>query len=933
MKRFISGLLVTAMLFLCVGTAFATNEILRQDDTGLFNEETKELNLLKDGGFESGLINTENQWKFTGGANPWYSCGTASLNTDTVYDGNNSVYLYGGCVGQRITLESGKKYKMSVMLYPTVFYAGGVTMGFYDGTKEWPGSNPVKTTDVRIDWTNSWAEYSLIYECDKTQEYVVELYVDGGACETWADNFVVAETTEDEIINNPSIDVDYKVTNGEYNKDKLLNVSRGGYFVNRNRYWMPSYYDKYVEDGINMVRMDWILSDEYYHIVSKDDDGNFKYDFTYLDEVILPLLEKGITPYMCMTGTPEVMGGVIEPPWGFVGRKRDGVNLNELSAAVAAVVQHYKDLGYTGWYWESHNEPESGEWGSANQVAQQYGAFAKAVKSVDPTAKVGGIGFRNGDVNKDAGWKTAFFSYLQSNPDVPLDYISIHEYNCVTTFSSGDAYQNMAEKYGRENIPIIYSEYNYDWTVNSPGSVKDTNQNAAYISKRLFSALGQDNVDYVFYFTPSDAQNPTVLLNGDSGLYTINGHRKAAANTFNMLGDMENEMLSSDEDIKINKNNPVTGFATKNSKKERITFFAFNYTDNAQDFEFNITNLPYDDTNVKVTIKEISETSGNYAADYLGGMGGYSVTPNELPTEKTEVTENCTEYSKKITMPQYSVFEVILEPTDENIADEHINEKPQSDINLAFGKKVTASSEDNEGEINRTGVQTQLWNPSMLIDGQRLSLDMVNDGDTAMGYRSEKFDTADNNVWVSIDLGEAQAVNKVILTPENDIENDGMGFPVDFTIQTSQDNKNWTDVCRVTDYNNGKKVSGTQNFVFENTEARYVRINVQRLSQANDGYRLQLSEFEVIASKKNESNENISTIDGVYCIKNGDKINIYGLKNAKLYITEYENNVLSNVQIQSGTEFDLNKIENYSKIFIWTEDMRPICEPIVNRSE
>ena len=96
---------------------------------------------------------------------------------------------------------------------------------------------------------------------------------------------------------------------------------------------------------------------------------------------------------------------------------------------------------------------------------------------------------------------------------------------------------------------------------------------------------------------------------------------------------------------------------------------------------------------------------------------------------------------------------------------------------------------------------------------------------------------------------------------------------------------------------------------------------------------MQLSEFEVIASKENESSENISIIDGVYCIKNGDKINIYGLAGAKLYIAEYEDNVLNSVQIQSGTEFDLSRIENNSKIFIWTEDMRPICEPIVNRSE
>ncbi|MGN0107456.1 MAG: discoidin domain-containing protein, partial [Hominilimicola sp.] len=765
--------------------------------------------------------------------------------------GNNSVKLNGGAVGQRVTLEAGKKYKFSVMMYPTVFYASGITMGFYDATKTYPASNSVKVIDVRVDWTGNFAEQSVILDCTATQEYLVEVWVPSGS-DVWVDNASVTETDEEEIINNPSIDVDYTVTDGTYNKDKLLNVSRGGYFVNRNKYWMPSYYDKYVEDGINMVRMDWVTSDEYYHVVSRDENGKLQYDFTKLDEIIMPLLERGITPYMCMTGTPEAIGGVIEPPWGFVGRAKSGIsNLGDYAAVIKAYVQHYKDLGYTGWYWESHNEPESGEWGSAYQVAEQYGVFAKAVKEVDSTAKVGGIGFRNGDVNKDAGWKTAFFSYLQSNTDVPLDYISIHEYNEVTTFSSGDAYQTMAAEYGRADIPIIYSEYNYDWTVNSPGSNKDTNYNAAYISKRLFSALGQDNVDYVFYFTPSDAQNPTVLLNGDSGLYTINGHRKAASNVFNMLNDMEPEMLSSEEDIKTNKTNPLTGFATKNSETQRVTMFAFNYTDSEQDFEFNVDNLPYSDKNVKATVREISENSGNYAADYFNDLGGYSVTPHELPTEKVTVTEGMTKYEKTITMPAYSVFEIILEPTDEAVTEEYTKEQPKPEINLAFKKTVTASSEDAVGENTRVGVisdtqtQKQYWYPSYLTDGQRLALDMVNEGTTAvMGYRSESFDSADNEVTLTVDLSAYEQIDEVILSPMNDVENDGTGFPVDFKIQVSEDGLAWTDVVTETGYTLDK--TEAKSFEFEKKNVRYVRLDATKLSATNDGdYRLMLTEFEV----------------------------------------------------------------------------------------
>ena len=82
MKKFISGFLTTAMIFASTGTAFAVNEIPQQDSVTLFSEENEAVNLLKDGGFERGLLNTENQWKFIGGANPWYSCGTASIDTE-----------------------------------------------------------------------------------------------------------------------------------------------------------------------------------------------------------------------------------------------------------------------------------------------------------------------------------------------------------------------------------------------------------------------------------------------------------------------------------------------------------------------------------------------------------------------------------------------------------------------------------------------------------------------------------------------------------------------------------------------------------------------------------------------------------------------------------------------------------------------------------
>ncbi len=74
--------------------------------------------------------------------------------------------------------------------------------------------------------------------------------------------------------------------------------------------------------------------------------------------------------------------------------------------------------------------------------------------------------------------------------------------------------------------------------------------------------------------------------------------------------------------------------------------------------------------------------------------------------------------------------------------------------------------------------------------------------------------------------------------------NTGLGFPVDFTVQVSPDNVNWTTVAD----KHGQPRPGTaaQVFSFAATPARYVRITGTRLSadQFGDHY-MQLGEIGV----------------------------------------------------------------------------------------
>lgn len=144
-------------------------------------------------------------------------------------------------------------------------------MGFYDGSKQYSGSNGIKVQNYSFDWENDWGEASVIFDCEKTQDYIIGFYENKDT--VYIDDVVLCETEKEET-SQYVVEGDYNAETWTYNKDKLLNVSRGGYLINRNPYWMPSLYDKMSQDGVNLVRMDRILSDQFYHIVSEDASGN-----------------------------------------------------------------------------------------------------------------------------------------------------------------------------------------------------------------------------------------------------------------------------------------------------------------------------------------------------------------------------------------------------------------------------------------------------------------------------------------------------------------------------------------------------------------------------------------------------------------------------------------------------------------------------------
>lgn len=169
MKREVCGLLSAALLFTGCGMSVVADG----------NAEAE--NILINSDFESELLG-KGDWHFenTGG---WYneSDAVAERNSDEYYSGSYSAKLQNATFGQRVKLEAGSTYRLTAYVKADS-ETESPDIGFYDGTEEYPSSNPVKTVDISA--SEQWKEVTVDFECNSTQDYVICLM-------TWDDSVSV----------------------------------------------------------------------------------------------------------------------------------------------------------------------------------------------------------------------------------------------------------------------------------------------------------------------------------------------------------------------------------------------------------------------------------------------------------------------------------------------------------------------------------------------------------------------------------------------------------------------------------------------------------------------------------------------------------------------------------------------------------------------
>lgn len=465
------------------------------------------------------------------------------------------------------------------------------------------------------------------------------------------------------------ISADYSGNIGGIDPAKILNVARGGQGIIADHKWMPTFYDKLVEIGIREFRIDWLLSDNYYQVVSRNPSGALTYDFSRLDQVILPLADRGIKPIMCMAYMASALGPTGDKPG-------PPTNYAEYQEVIRAFVSHYASLGHTGWAWESHNEPEGFTSLTAAQTYQMYAAMARAVKDVDGSARVGGYGAVGSD------WTAYMNTFLdlyrndvRAGTAPPMDFFSTHQYGGAD-FAQVTFAENQFFNRGLTPPDIYITEWNNSFgsgategNAGVTGGGYDTNLAAAYVAMKLGRAFDYYWLRRACFFNFADT-NLNKPFSGDLGLFTVDGHRKSAANVFwmyNRLGPTRLPVTSSGTGASTYN---VHAIASKNSATGETSVILWNFLNQGVELQLTLRNLPFASSATKVRLERhlIDATHGNYYHDVLNGHTASTPGPNEYaPLVESSLLLPASSLVRGEYLPPRSVIQLRLIPTTESL--------------------------------------------------------------------------------------------------------------------------------------------------------------------------------------------------------------------------------------------------------------------------
>jgi xylan 1,4-beta-xylosidase len=315
------------------------------------------------------------------------------------------------------------------------------------------------------------------------------------------------------------------------------------------------------ECDFKFIRMHGLLTDDM-AVYSEDKDGKPMYNYMYVDVLFDYLLSIGMKPFVELGFMPSRLASGSKTIFWWRGNVTPPKDYEKWEALIKNLVEHfterYGEEEVKSWYFEVWNEPNlDGFWaGTQEEYFKLYKYTARAVKSVNPSYRVGGPG------TAGAAWETETIEYCVKN-NVAIDFVSTHSYGVKQGFLdefgnsgtvldknpmslSGDVLQSRKEISAspKPALELHYTEWSASYTPADP--IHDSYHEAAYVLQKLKQVGSAANSMSYWVFTdifeePGPRFTP---FHGGFGMLTTQGINKPvfyAYQFLNRLGNIELE--------------------------------------------------------------------------------------------------------------------------------------------------------------------------------------------------------------------------------------------------------------------------------------------------------------------------------------------------------------------------------------------------------
>jgi len=381
------------------------------------------------------------------------------------------------------------------------------------------------------------------------------------------------------------------------------------------------------ECGFKYIRMHGLLTDDM-GVYKEDRNGNPEYNYMYIDVLFDFLQSIGMKPFIELGFMPSALASGNQTIFWWRGNVTPPKDYAKWEALIRNLTQHfterYGEEEVKTWYFEVWNEPNlsPGFWsGTQAEYFKLYSYSVKAVKSVNPSYRVGGPG------TAGAAWESEMIDFCNKN-NLPIDFISTHSYgvkqgyldehgNSGTILDknpmsvSGDVLQSRKEiaNSTKPNLELHYTEWSSSYTPSDP--IHDSYHEASYVLQKIKQVgnAAQSMSYWVFTDIFEEAGPRFTPFHGGFGMLNIQGINKPVFYAYQFMNRLGNtELVNSDENSWICKDN-----------KGNIQALAWDFTnthpgDSVNNQVYYIRDLPAKSKGkLKINLSNLPE--GNYALE------------------------------------------------------------------------------------------------------------------------------------------------------------------------------------------------------------------------------------------------------------------------------------------------------------------------------